>query len=56
MFRLIPKLLFLSLLILVVQAGLAATVYVDINNSGVEDGSQDRPFNTILEGLKFQPR
>ncbi len=35
-----------------VTAGTSATIYVDAsNNTGIEDGTQAHPFNTIQEGL-----
>ncbi len=39
-------------LAVIAAPGEAATIYVDINNSsGVEDGTETNPFNTIQEGI-----
>jgi parallel beta-helix repeat protein len=32
---------------------MAAVIYVNINNSGVEDGSQEHPYNTITEAINI---
>jgi hypothetical protein len=46
------KYIFLSVFIVGVLITNAQTIYVDAaNNTGVEDGSQQHPFNTIKEGI-----
>lgn len=45
--------LFILLIFILCRFGVAATtIYVDVSNtSGIEDGSLEHPFNTIMEGI-----
>ncbi|MCH8293467.1 hypothetical protein IH992_20495 [Candidatus Poribacteria bacterium] len=45
------SLLGIIILILICHSLDAATIHVDINNVGQEDGTQTQPFNTIQEGI-----